>query len=45
MERTSAFVFVTIPFVAGLGIGLIVRSSVAATPQRQDLHTGRWSGH
>ena len=36
MGRTS--VFVTIAFLAGLGIGLTVRSTVAAAPQQQDTH-------
>jgi uncharacterized protein (TIGR02246 family) len=37
MGRISGFV--AMAFLAGLGTGLIVRSSVAAAPQQQDTHT------
>jgi hypothetical protein len=36
MGRISGFV--TIAFLAGLGVGLIVRGSVAAAPQQTDTH-------
>ena len=37
MKHTS--VFVGVAFLAGLGIGLIVRSTVAAAPQQQDTRS------
>jgi hypothetical protein len=36
MERNIAFV--TIAFLVGLGVGLTVRSTVAAAPEQQDIH-------